>query len=443
MPAIPKHTTPVVDGKWDASANVKRIPGDATESTLKWEYAWRDPDKDADTKGAYKFPHHEVSESGTIGAANLNGVRNALARLTDADVPEGDKAAIKAHLDHHLAAENKDARGLVTRSMGARSVDVEARTCDFVASTNAVDSYGDIVEQSWDLKRFKSNPVILYAHDSRELPIGTATRCEVVKGQLECTIKFCTEDMNPLAEQVWKMVQSGVLRAVSVGFIPNDIRYEKRDGEDVCVLGNCELHEISVVPIPANHEALAKMKAAALASAEPTNPRAPTAAAQELVMNEVDYKALLATRDAELAAAKTARENAEKAVRDGEATIATLTKQVSDLTTAKGAVEAQLVTVAAERDAATKRSADLSDQLVERDVEALVGFKIAPAQKDSFLALAKKDKASFDAIVATLPDMKLAGSVVPLAEKSPAPPTGGAGNSDDLVALMNEPTSAA
>lgn len=152
-----------------------------------------------------------------------------------------------------------------TRAIPAsiRSFDTSKRTADFIASTDAIDAYDEIVDQgTWDLSRFRANPVVLYAHDSRELPIGRATRCEVVSAvhgkRLECTIEFVTADMNPKGDQVWRMVQAGFLKAVSVGFRPGTVRTEKRDGKEIVVLADNLLHEISVTPIGANPEALAK-----------------------------------------------------------------------------------------------------------------------------------------------------------------------------------------
>ena len=93
------------------------------------------------------------------------------------------------------ASDNEPA--LVARSMPiyVRGIRELTRECDFVASTDAIDSYDEVVDQqNWVLERFMANPVALWAHQSRELPIGTVTRCEVVNGRLECTIQFSTED---------------------------------------------------------------------------------------------------------------------------------------------------------------------------------------------------------------------------------------------------------
>jgi HK97 family phage prohead protease len=154
--------------------------------------------------------------------------------------------------------------------------DEEKRSVDVVASTPAEDSYEEIVEQSWNLNRYKKNPVILYEHghaggwlapDKEAMfPLGHAENIRVENGTLKATLVFTTADINPLAERVWKAFKAGVLRAVSVGFKPKKVRKEKRDGKDVDVLSDNELYEISVVSIPANPEAVAEERSLAIKS---------------------------------------------------------------------------------------------------------------------------------------------------------------------------------
>lgn len=305
---------------------------------------------------------------------------------------------------------------LVTRSHGlhVRAVHEAARRADFIASTDAVDAYGEIVEQSWDLERFMTNPVVLYAHNSRELPIGICTMCAVLDGKLQCTVEFATAEMNPKAEQVWRMVQAKMLRAVSVGFVPKSYRYEKRDGEDVIVLADNELHEISVVPIPANPEALAKMKTLALASKNQA-----ASVATETTMTEIDHKARAEKAESEL---RSERDAHAAATRDLDALRKTL-----------AAVESQNAALVAERDQAVERAAKAEDALIEAEVSALVGVKITPAEKDDFVALRKSNPALYEKFVAQRADAKLLAPVM-AAAPIPAPSATAADVEIDLFA---------
>ena len=59
---------------------------------------------------------------------------------------------------------------------------VGERQYEFTASTSTQDRDGEVVDATgWDLRNFKKNPVIMYAHDYRTLPIGKAPRVWVSK----------------------------------------------------------------------------------------------------------------------------------------------------------------------------------------------------------------------------------------------------------------------
>ena len=104
----PKHSTAVEDGTWDAGANEKKLPSPVPVAAVKKMYTYWDADAAEDggiPKSAAKLPHHFVSEDGTPGAASVNGVRNALARLPQTEgLSEAERSAAEAHLRAHLNA---------------------------------------------------------------------------------------------------------------------------------------------------------------------------------------------------------------------------------------------------------------------------------------------------------------------------------------------------
>ena len=111
--ASPVHHTATEDRPWDASPNLKRLPSPLTVATAKAMFAWYDDSQVTDgenTKDACSLPHHEVSADGKPGAANIPGVRNALARLPQSNIPAAQHDAVRRHLQAHLddakAAEN-------------------------------------------------------------------------------------------------------------------------------------------------------------------------------------------------------------------------------------------------------------------------------------------------------------------------------------------------
>lgn len=142
------------------------------------------------------------------------------------------------------------------------------RVFQLVASTQDLDSHDSIVEASWDLKRYLENPIVLWDHnmtfDSGTLPIGTMRKLEVNKdNQLVGELVLASEKANPRAEQVFQLIKEGILRGVSVGFYPRDVRYEKHDGRQVLVLSNNELREISLTPVPSNPNTLIQLRSRA------------------------------------------------------------------------------------------------------------------------------------------------------------------------------------
>jgi HK97 family phage prohead protease len=326
---------------------------------------------------------------------------------------------------------------LLQRSMPAamKAVRRESREADFIASTNAIDHAGESVTQDWDLTVYNRNPVVLFGHDSRDLPIGQCTRCEVVSGQLECTIKFASEAANPVAERVWQSVQEGTLRALSVGFMSGDYRMERRQGEDVWVLSQNKLLEISVVPIPMNPEALAKMKKRALEramAAEQAKQSAPSG--QESTIMTFEQK------DIDALNAKVAAAESAKAVVEAKA--AELSTALESTKAEVGLVTDKLKAITGERDAAlesvktlTDRVAKADEALIEKEVEALVGVKIVKSEKPAFIKLAKLDRGLFDETVKERPALNAVGPAIIVTE---SPENAASAKGLDLAALIEK-----
>lgn len=131
----------------------------------------------------------------------------------------------------------------------------------FQASTEKVDSYGDIVVQEGiDLSRFKKNPIILYQHNSDE-PIGQAVDVRVEKKGLVADVELAPRGISERIDTIRGLLDAGILKAVSIGFTVKPDGYKAIRNDDNEVTGfrflKSLLHEISVVSIPANDDALA------------------------------------------------------------------------------------------------------------------------------------------------------------------------------------------
>lgn len=153
-------------------------------------------------------------------------------------------------------------------TVGEPVISTDARTVSFVFSDESVDRYGDIIyARGWELDNFNANPIALFGHDagSVENVIGRAKNVRVHGTKLLGDIEFMGADANPNAEAVYQMVKGGFLKTVSVGFAPiewSQAQDESRPGG--VDFKKSELLEISVVPIPANPNALVQAKAAGI-----------------------------------------------------------------------------------------------------------------------------------------------------------------------------------
>jgi hypothetical protein len=117
---------------------------------------------------------------------------------------------------------------MLYRELAVRDFKPEARSVEVVASTSALDSHGTVLKQNWRLGRFLANPVVLWSHVHGELPLARAEDVRVENGQLVMRLVFATREANPKAEQVMRLLQERVLNAVSVGFVPHDVKLERR-----------------------------------------------------------------------------------------------------------------------------------------------------------------------------------------------------------------------
>lgn len=97
MAHIKKHKTAVVTAPWDGA---KAVMEASTVQTLTHMHAYVHDLREAGKRDNYLFAHHEA---GTDTPANLAAVNLALARLSEARLPELDKLAVAAHLRAHRA----------------------------------------------------------------------------------------------------------------------------------------------------------------------------------------------------------------------------------------------------------------------------------------------------------------------------------------------------
>ena len=132
----------------------------------------------------------------------------------------------------------------------------DSRQIKFLISTGSVDRDGDTINpKGWQLDHYKRSPVVLWSHDYTQMPIAKAVAVEASDNGLAATAEFPPKGAYPFADTVYDMLKGGFLSATSVGFRP--VEYETaKDRQHGNNFLKQELLEFSVVPVPANPEAL-------------------------------------------------------------------------------------------------------------------------------------------------------------------------------------------
>lgn len=132
------------------------------------------------------------------------------------------------------------------------------------ASTSDVDRYRDIVKPEafkGALESYNKNPVLLRSHNP-DRPVGTVDSAVIDGKGLKITAVV-------MDEQTAKEVSDGRMRALSIGYIPQESTLEHEDGTPfnaekdspwdadlIRVINKLDLVEISIVAVPANGNAL-------------------------------------------------------------------------------------------------------------------------------------------------------------------------------------------
>lgn len=98
---VPVHQTATSDDAWDATVTSRRLPNIMTLAQARAAFAYvADPVGDRVARTTCAYLHHEISETGEVGPANLTACAAAISALRDSELD--DRAAIYGHLAQHL-----------------------------------------------------------------------------------------------------------------------------------------------------------------------------------------------------------------------------------------------------------------------------------------------------------------------------------------------------
>lgn len=142
-----------------------------------------------------------------------------------------------------------------------KTVDDAARTLQFQITTDGVDRDRDLIAaDGWDTTDYLKNPIVLWAHDYRTLPVARTLSILRTPHGLSAVAQFPPADVHPFADTVYRLIKGGYLNASSVGFRPIKWAFnEDRRGVDFF---EQQLLEWSIVPVPANVDTLVEARAA-------------------------------------------------------------------------------------------------------------------------------------------------------------------------------------
>ena len=125
---------------------------------------------------------------------------------------------------------------------------------EFLLSDESVNSHGQIImTDGIELGRFLANPVMFYNHDHDKGIIGRWENVRKSDGKLYATPVFDTN--SELGRMVKQQVESGFLRAASIGIGDVEFEYNPTESEPQKII-RCELLEASVCDIPSNRNTL-------------------------------------------------------------------------------------------------------------------------------------------------------------------------------------------
>src|SRR5690606_22273116 len=135
------------------------------------------------------------------------------------------------------------------------------RSAVFVMTDETTDSYGDTVRaKGADLTRFESNPICLLNHRS-DLILGNWSDVQKKPTRIEGRATLAAEGTPPHIDMAYGLLEQGILRAASIGFMPTKLERKLDDkGEPTWAYDilEWEMYECSIVAVPSNPAALAK-----------------------------------------------------------------------------------------------------------------------------------------------------------------------------------------
>ena len=143
---------------------------------------------------------------------------------------------------------------MIRKILNTEVKQIQERSFQAVVSDESLDRDGERVlstafTASGGLDNIKKTGIpILYAHDSKNLPVARASRLWVENKKLLLEAVFPSLGVSELSDTVYGLMKESIINQLSIGFVARDFAYI--DG--VKTYTDIELLEVSLVPCAAN-----------------------------------------------------------------------------------------------------------------------------------------------------------------------------------------------
>lgn len=265
--------------------------------------------------------------------------------------------------------------------LDVKTLDDERRVITGMATTPTTDRAGDIVEPM-GVTSAKSIPLFLY-HDTTKtvgtVELGRPTKAGV---PFTATLPKVTEPgvLKDRVDEAWQMVRHGLIAAVSIGFRAFSDGVEQIKGGGLRFL-KTEVLELSLVPVPANAEALIHSVKSAEAGAE----RAAADLIARVKSQDIQQRAASGV-DVVRLTPPGATGTANPATPKGRPIMKTIAEQIADFQARRSAAQEKML-------ALTTKSAEAGTTLDEHDSEEFDGAQSEVTAIDKHIARLKAAEA--------------------------------------------------
>jgi len=148
---------------------------------------------------------------------------------------------------------DKIVRKYITASVTKKAIDAEQGVYEVTITTDDLDRQGEIVMPTgMKADKYMTNPVVMWAHDYTKPPIGKAISLKVTPNSVISQFQFDPRGVYDEADRIHDLWDAGYINTVSIGFIALDMDASAA----VPTITSWELLEYSLVPVPANANAL-------------------------------------------------------------------------------------------------------------------------------------------------------------------------------------------